>query len=397
MPLFSLLPRRLLIAASIAALLGACGGGDDPAPPPAYSVQQTADQAVRDGLVGVVFEHLTATQAQEGVAGLRQAGGAGRLQRDDWFLIGSTTKAMTAEIAGRLVERGTIAWTTTLAEALPDLVPGMREVYRGITLEQLLAHRGGLVALTGDEDFNALRQYVQAHADALPDTLAGRERFVAAWVLSQPSPAGIVPGRDYWYSNAGFALAAMMLEARSGLSYAQLFEQELAQPLGVAVRWTPADQPVAGGPLGHVGAKGQLVPVPLLGADEAPWVDVLRPAGFGLTITPQGYATWVRWHLLALQGQPTPLPSGYVQRLKALQANDYALGWGALDIEGRHVLGHTGQVGGFNSEVVIDATGRSASFVLTNTTSEGDPSGSWVLQLLGNALLEIERKLPPSP
>jgi CubicO group peptidase (beta-lactamase class C family) len=397
MPWFSRLPRRLLIAASVAALLGACGGGDDPAPPPAYSVQQTADEAVRDGLVGVVFEHLTATQAQEGVAGLRQAGGSAHLQRDDWFLIGSTTKAMTAEIAARLVERGTIAWTTTLAEALPDLAPGMREAYRGITLEQLLAHRGGVVALTGDEDFDPLRQYVQAHADDLPDTLAGRERFVAAWVLSQPSPAGVVPGRDFAYSNAGFALAAMMLEARSGLSYAQLFEQELAQPLGVDVRWTPADQPVADGPTGHVGAKGQLAPEPLVSADEAPWVEVLRPAGFGLTITPQGYAAWVRWHLLALQGRPTPLPAGYVQRLKTLQANDYALGWGAFELGGRRALGHTGQVGGFNSEVVIDGEGRSASFVLTNTTSDSDPSASWVLQLIGNALLEIERKLPPAP
>ena len=236
---------------------------------------------------------------------------------------------MTAEIAARLVERGTIAWTTTLAEALPDLEPGMREAYRGITLEQLLAHRGGIVALTGDDDVDALRQHVRAHADALPDSLAGRERFIAAWALAQPSPAGFVPGRDYSYWNAGYALAAMMLEARSGLSFAQLFDEELTQPLGMAVRWTPADRHVADGPVGHVGAQGQLVPQPLLGADEAPWVEVLRPAGFYLTITPQTYAAWVRWHLLALQGQPTPLPSGYVQRLKALQVNDYALGWRA--------------------------------------------------------------------
>jgi len=390
------MPQFLLLTAALVAtlLMTACGGGDSSGPP-TYRVQQTAEQAVRDGLVGAVFEHLTATQSDEGVAGLRRDSSTERLQRDDGFLLGSNTKAMTAEIASRLVERGIIAWTSTLAEALPDLAANMREDYRGITLEQLLAHRGGLIGLTGNEDFNALRLHVQAHADALPGTLAGRERFVAAWVLVQPSPAGIVPGRDYWYSNAGYALAAMMLEARSGLSYAQLFEQELAQPLGVAVRWTPANERVAGGPVGHVGDKGQLAPQPLLDTDEAQWIEVLRPAGFDLTITPRDYATWVHWHLLALQGQHTPLPLGYVQRLKAMPANDYALGWIALDVEGRKVLTHAGQVGGFNSEVVIDREGRSASFALTNTT-DSDPTTSWVLRVIGNALLEIERKLPPS-
>ena len=86
---------------------------------------------------------------------------------------------------------------------------------------------------------------------------------------------------------------------------------------------------------------------------------------------------------------------GVTIRLKALQADDYALGWAALEIEGRRVLGHAGQVGGFNSEVVIDREGRSASFVLTNTTDE-DPATSWVLRVIGNALIDIERRLPPS-
>jgi len=54
------IPRRLLIAASVALLFSACGGGD-PAKPPAYNIQQTAELAVRDGLVGAVFEYLTAT------------------------------------------------------------------------------------------------------------------------------------------------------------------------------------------------------------------------------------------------------------------------------------------------------------------------------------------------
>ncbi|WP_163360625.1 serine hydrolase, partial [Klebsiella aerogenes] len=75
--------------------------------------------------------------------------------------IGSTTKAMTSALAGRLVERGAIAWSTTLAEALPDLAAGMRADYRRITLEQLLAHRGGLLAFNTDADFIRFQAYLQ--------------------------------------------------------------------------------------------------------------------------------------------------------------------------------------------------------------------------------------------
>ncbi len=386
-------PASLLIATLCAVTLSACGGDEIPVPPPRSIPQQSAEDAVRDGLVGAVFWHLTATQAEEGVAGIRKAGTADAVQRNDAFLIGSTTKAMTSAIAGRLVERGTIGWTTTLAEALPDLAPGMLDAYRGVTLEHLLAHRGGLPAFTDEADTERFREFILAHADELPTTLAGRKRFFATWILAQASPEGVVPMRDFRYSNAGYALAAMMLEARSGFTYRQLFEQELAQPLGMPVRWPAADEAAVDRPSGHAGTKEQLVVVEPASADVAQWLEVMRPAGSYLAITPQSYAAWVRWHLLALQGRSTPLPADYVQRLRELEAGDYALGWGVRSIDGRPVLAHNGADSGFNSEVLIDIAGRSGSFGFTNTAG-GD---GWVPALLHDTLLEIERKRPPAP
>jgi len=41
-------------------------------------------------------------------------------------------------------EQGKISWTTTIGESFPELGDKLHPDYRGVTLEQLLAHRGGV-------------------------------------------------------------------------------------------------------------------------------------------------------------------------------------------------------------------------------------------------------------
>jgi len=386
--------RSLALAALVALVaLTACGGGHaDPDARDLALLQSSADAAVGSGLVGITLAHLTTEDTALAPAGLRQVGAGATIQSGDLFMIGSTTKAMTAALAGRLVEQGRIAWTTTLAQALPELAAGMRPAYRVVTLEQLLAHRGGVLAFTSSADLARLQAALQAYSGELPATLAGRERFFAAWLLAQDPPAGIKPGQDFAYSNAGYALAALMLQARTGRPFAELFQQELARPLGLTVGWTAADQAFSERPLGHEGAKGKLAAVAPEDADIAAWLELLRPAGEATTVTPADYALWVGWHLKALRGEATPLASGYLQRLRALRAGDYAVGWLGADIDGRAVIVHDGVYRGFSSLLVIDAQGRSASFGFTNTQAD---DGAWVLAVLSQALHDIERALPP--
>ena len=387
-----MLLRALTFALAITATLTACGGGGSSTSKAAPLVQKSADAAVASGLAGVALAHLTADDATQAFAGLREISAKAPIQAGDAFMIGSTTKAMTAALAGRLVEQGRIAWTTTLADALPDLAAGMLPAYRIVTLEQLLGHRAGLMAFNNAEDALRFQSYLQTTLAPLPTTLAGRERFFAAWLLAQAPIA--TPGEGFAYSNAGYAMAALMLEARTGRSFADLFEQELARPLGMTVSWTSAATRYTNRPVGHDGAKGKLAPLAPEEADTADWLDVLRPGGEGTTLTPDSYATWVRWHLRALRGEATPLASGYVRRLQALKAGDYALGWIATDIDGRPVLAHNGEYRGFSSLVAIDLRGRSASFGFTNTSADDD---SWALAVLNQTLLDMERALPPSP
>jgi CubicO group peptidase (beta-lactamase class C family) len=398
MSLRSLALASLITLTALTALT-ACGGGggsaDANTKPDANggsSLQASADRGVGSGLAGIVLAHLTSADATVAVAGLRQVGASAKLAAGDAFMIGSTTKAMTAALAGRLVEQGRIAWTTTLAQALPELAAGMQPAYRAVTLEQLLAHRGGLLAFTSSTDLDRFQAALDGAVGPLPSTPAARERFFAAWLLAQQPPTGIKPGQDFAYSNAGYTLVALMLEVATGRPFAELFEQELARPLGMTVGWTSSNQAFTGRPVGHVGARGHLAVPALDNAEVAAWVDLLRPAGEGLTITPDSYATWLRWHLRALRGEATPLASGYLQRLRGLKANDYAVGWIGIDIDGRAAIAHDGVYRGFSSLVAIDAQGRSASFGFTNTQAD---DGNWVPAVLSQAVIGVERALPP--
>src|SRR5688572_7235160 len=56
-----------------------------------------------------------------GVVGRRRVDQPDAVSADDRWHLGSNTKAMTATLVARLVERNQMAWTTSLADAFPDL------------------------------------------------------------------------------------------------------------------------------------------------------------------------------------------------------------------------------------------------------------------------------------
>lgn len=109
--------------------------------------------------------------------------------------LNSITKTFTGVMAAALVERGELAFDTTLAEVFPE-VPADKA---GISLHQLLTHTAGLPEAIGD-DFVSIER-----ADFV------REVF--------RTPLVAQPGATYAYSNTGYGLIAAMLEVRAGLPY----------------------------------------------------------------------------------------------------------------------------------------------------------------------------------
>lgn len=374
--------------------LAACGGGHaDPTLDLAVQqarqrCQTAAERAVGAGLVGAVFGQLlerpddTLPLAAAGRSALQQ----GRaLDGSERFGIGSNTKAMTAALAARLVEQGRLRWDSRATELLKP--QQLHPDHQDLSLAQLLDHKGGLPSFSDEVDPPVFLAYLQTYEGALPTDETGRRLFFSRWLLAQPAPQGVRPGVDYLYSNAGYAMAAAMLEAASGLPFAELFARELTQPLGFAVDWEGPD--IRREPQGHVGdAPLQLQAYPGLPPEQQLWFDVLKPAG-AARLSAAEYGRWLRWHLQALQGGSTPLPADYVRRLKSLAAGDYALGWAGVSLNGRALLGHNGADAGFMASVALRRDGSQAAFAMSNTFGWRADGTSWVLDALSQGLLTL--------
>ncbi|MFY7916133.1 MAG: serine hydrolase domain-containing protein [Rubrivivax sp.] len=395
--------RQLLALAISSAALTACGGGTSEIKDAANLarrknlLEQTASKAVAAGLVSASLHYADRQSSAAAAAGLRQKGAPAATAIGDWLRIGSVSKAMTACMAAKLIDRGQLSWTLSLADALPDLAAGMLPAFRSVTVVQLLEHRGGLIAMNNEADIGLFLEFLATQTAPLPETLAGRRRFAAAWALQQAQP-GVTPGQDFLYSNIGYMLVGMILEARSGKSFTALFDELIVPLLGM-----PGGPGVSLGLPTRAGLAVQRGHVGTLGAvqvfDGYPpglqvWLDVLSQAAGGVFATVTGYAKWQQLHQQALSGEPTPLPAAYVQRLRTA-VGDYVLGWevGPLPdaFKQKVCLYHGGEADGFTAYSVIALDGQFAISAFTNTEGqEGSQDPGWVVKLLTKAILDLQ-------
>ncbi len=246
---------------------------DVPTVPPAADLspvlEPIRDRYALPALAAAVYDADHALAA--GAVGLRAADQPDvAVTVDDRWHLGSDTKAMTATLLARLVERGTLRWDTTLAEAFPDDAPAMRAEYRAVTLEQLLQHRGGLLGnlLSRPALWNPLR----ANARPLVEL---RRAFVAQVLALAPE----VPVGTYLYSNAGYMVVGAAIERATNRPWEDLMRDEVFAPLEMSSCGfgAPATVDTTDAPWGHVTTNGENSPVPPgPGADNPA---ALGPAG----------------------------------------------------------------------------------------------------------------------
>jgi len=184
-----------------------------PARPVADLSAELAQRARDAGLPAVqaaVIDH--AGLVAHGAAGVTVLNGSAAVTTGDAFHIGSCTKPFTATIAGLLVEEKKLRWDTKIADVFPEWKQTMRAEYRDVTLADLLSHEAGLAGYGEDEEVKALPPFTGNATE--------RRRAFARYVLEHP-PA-IAPRTAFQYSNAGYSVAAAMIERVSGRSWEEL-------------------------------------------------------------------------------------------------------------------------------------------------------------------------------
>ena len=244
-------------------------------------------------LAAIVFDDQKVIAS--GAIGVRKFGDPTLVTIEDSFHLGSCTKAMTATLAARIVERGDISWTTTVKEAL-----GLQDVdsaLENITLLELMSHTAGMPASLKNQP-PGLWKYLYYNNTWQKGAKGRADRLKVAELLFSATPAQAVG--SYKYSNAGFMIAGAMLEAATDTEWEDLMRTELFKPLGMkncgfgpAARPDKVDQPWPH----KLGNDKPLLVTPLIRAPES-WDNPrsLGPAGT-VSCTISDWAKFGQLHL----------------------------------------------------------------------------------------------------
>jgi CubicO group peptidase (beta-lactamase class C family) len=157
------------------------------------------------------------------VAGKRRVDRGELLQDTDAFHLGSDTKALTASLFARLVDRGVLHWNESLAEAMPDF-GGMDPAFRDVTVEMLMRHVAGL---PGSGAFTP--EFTRGFDENWP--IKEQRKWMAERFLSRAPKQS--PGTRFEYSNYGYLIIGHIVERATGKTWEELVQQEVFEPLAM--------------------------------------------------------------------------------------------------------------------------------------------------------------------
>ncbi len=280
---------------------------------------------------------------------------------NDRFHIGSNTKAMTAFMIAKYVEKGKLQWTTRFFDLFPEWANKSNPAYRNITLQDLLTHTAGIQPFQGENDppipnFKGINP-------------AKRKQF-ARFVLTL-APVQTNKQHPFIYSNAGYTLATLMMEKVAHKTWEQLIEQVFNKDLQLQVKLSWPENQQSKDTWGHSSENDTLKPVP---STFGYHLDYTEPAG-DLNITLKDYIRFIQLNLAGLKGQDNYLKAATYQFIHKGRAN-YSLGWFNIYENGKELSVHSG-TGAFTyfTIVHIDRINNKAYIIFTNAFNADTQQG----------------------
>ncbi|HEX6355583.1 serine hydrolase domain-containing protein [Actinophytocola sp.] len=348
-----------LVAGSVALAVGAvCVTAAPAAARPAHTeVQSIVDEYVAAGVPGAMVYAQDRRSRWTVHSGTGELGADRPIRPWDRVRVASNTKMFVAAVVLQLVGEHKVSLDAPIERYLPGLVQGNGYDGDAITVRQLLRHTSGMA------------DYVE---DVLADPNANNhpwrpEELVA---LGLSHPPLFAPGTDWAYSNTGYVVLGMLVEAVTGNDIGTEITDRLIQPLGLHQTSypRPGDKSIPGPhPRGYFAFPGQ----PLTDITE---LEPSLPGAAGSLIsTGPDLTTFVR-----------ALLSGKVLRRDLLaemrttvpaQGGDYGLGIREYPLPcGGVAWGHGGNILGFDTFTAATRDGRSAFAVANGRQGNGDPA-----------------------
>ncbi len=262
------------------------------------------------------------------------------------YRIGSITKEFTAAAILLLAEEGKLGLDDPLTKFLPEYPVQGHEV----TLRHLLNHTSGIVSLTNLPSFRPRMREEVTHEEML-------ERF-------QDLPFEFAPGEKFSYSNSGYYLLGMVVEAAAEAEYADFLEDRFFRPIGLETTYYDRHaRIIPNRARGYAGWKGQF--------SNSTFVSMSQPFAAGALASTVG--DLIRWQRALAKGAVLGAESWKEMvtpgKLNNGKLAPYGCGVFVRREKGRKVIRHGGGIKGFRSELTYYPEEEITIAVLSNTES----------------------------
>ncbi|MHA6481807.1 serine hydrolase domain-containing protein [Paenibacillus sp. strain BS8-2] len=173
-------------------------------------------------------------------------------QVDSPYHSASIGKTMLAAVFGQLVDEGIVRIDDTIATWLsPDILDGLFTIdgvdhSDKVTIRHLLSHTSGV----GDyfegpvTDGEPMLDRITANPD-----LTFTPASLLSFTRDHQQPVGL-PGQQFYYSDTGYILLGLLLEAVEGKAYGDILEERIFGPLGMKNSRLMFHQEDASAPIG---------------------------------------------------------------------------------------------------------------------------------------------------
>jgi D-alanyl-D-alanine carboxypeptidase len=317
-------------------------------------VRAVVDDIVADGAPGAMVYAQDRRGRWSVASGTAELGTDRPIRPRDRVRVASNTKMFVAAVVLQLVGEGEVELDAPVERYVPGLVRGNGYDGTRITVRQLLQHTSGMADYVAD---------VLADPDA--NTHPWRPEELVALGLSHPPR--FAPGAGWAYSNTGYIVLGMVVEAVTGNDLGDEITGRLIRPLGLGSTTYPeaGDTRIQGRHAhGYYAFPGQPV------TDITELEPSLAGAAGSLISTGPDLTRFVRALLSGKVVRPgllremrTTVPgAGYA----------YGLGIGELPLPcGGSAWGHGGNLPGFDTFTAATDDGRSVFVVVNGRLADG--------------------------
>ena len=257
------------------------------------------------------------------------------------YSVGSCLKPVTAMAVMQLVDDGKIGLDDPINKHLgDDAVNDLSKDDKPVTIRHLLSHYSGL----------------SVSHEMLPLWKGRRPKSLQQ--LASELTAEQDPGTTYRYSNSSYALAGLLIEKVSGLSYEQYLVDRILKPLGVKVDGPIHPTPAMIEQMAFPYRVEERKPVP-----QARYRFDVYPAGDAYLSVPD----MARILLTQINEGASILSRDSVKEMQTAQfGGDSGMDFGINEFAGDKLLIHAGGVPGFSTKFILSPNAKVGVYVASN-------------------------------